>query len=263
MDASQADADAAAKYGVKPGAVERRTGPYDPAWYKEGVPAADPAKVEAELKDLKVNEWARRPTPRKPGMNMDWGSAVFVPDADAVVRFSGGHCAYSGTAPVVYDVKTDRWALPFAPSLPLDFNYSNDQVGGEWDFRGDPWMACHTYKTTGYDPNVKSLVFAGRDYTYFFDPQTGKWSRSGEKNPFRRDCFVVTLCATPKGAVAWADTRGREAAGLWRLDAETRTWRPLPLSGALPAKSPDQHGMAYDSKRDRLLFFSNAEQDQG
>lgn len=101
------------------------------------------------------------------------------------------------------------------------------------------------------------------DYTYFFDPQAGKWSRNGDRNPFRRNCFVVTLCSTPKGVVAWADKHDRDAAGLWRLDAEKRTWTALPLNGGLPAKSPDQHGMAYDSKRDRLLFFSNADKDKG
>ena len=51
--------------------------------------------------------------------------------------------------------------------------------------------------------------------------------------------------------------------GLWRLDASSRTWKALPLTGTLPAKSPDQHGMAYDSKRDRLLSFSNADKNKG
>jgi hypothetical protein len=74
--------------------------------------------------------------------------------------------------------------------------------------------------------------------------------------------YVVTLCTTPQGAVVWADKR-EGAAGLWRLDADSRTWKVLPLTGTLPAKSPDQHGMAYDSKRDRLLFFSNADKNKG
>jgi hypothetical protein len=48
--------------------------------------------------------------------------------------------------------------------LSLEFIYSNDQVSGEWSFQGNPWMSCHTYKTTGYDPNLKRLVFAAHDY---------------------------------------------------------------------------------------------------
>src|SRR5207249_2766332 len=74
--------------------------------------------------------------------------------------------------------------------------------------------------------------------------------------------YVVTVCATPEGAVVWADkTSG--GAGLWRLDAKTRSWKALPLRGDLPDKSADRHGMAYDSKRNRLLFFSDAGKRKG
>ena len=47
-----------------------------------------------------------------------------------------------------------------------------------------------------------------------------------------------------------------------RLDA-SRRWKPLPLKGELPPKSPDHHGLAYDSKRDRLLFFSDLGKTKG
>jgi hypothetical protein len=262
LDASKTDRDGTDRFGAKPGATERRTGPHDPAWYREGVPAADPAKVEAALKELPANQWVQRPTPKLPRPNMDWGSAVFAPELNLILRFSGGHSAYSGTAPQVYDVRTDRYTIPFAPELPLEYIYSNDQIRGEWSFKGRPWMTGHTYKSTGYDPHVKGLVFAPHEYTYFFDPKTGKWSRTAEKNPYRPNFYVVTVCATPKGAVVWAERRAG-GAGLWRLDADSRTWKPLPLKGALPSASPDQHGMAYDSKRDRLLLFSNVGKDRG
>src|SRR5262249_38669616 len=72
----------------------------------------------------------------------------------------------------------------------------------------------------------------------------------------------VTVCSTPQGAVVWAD-RPSDGAGLWRLDAKTRAWEPLPLKGELPDKSADRHGMAYDSKRNRLLLFSNVGKRKG
>ena len=72
----------------------------------------------------------------------------------------------------------------------------------------------------------------------------------------------MTLCATPAGAVVWADKRGGDA-GLWRLDADKKAWVALPVKGTLPAKSPDQHGMAFDSKRGRLLLFSNVDRNKG
>jgi Galactose oxidase, central domain len=257
FDVGKPDAAGEEKFGAKPGTVTRRTGSHDPAWYRDGVPPTDPAKVAADLKDLPANRWVVRPTPKRPGMNMDWGSAVFDRAGDKILRFSGGHSAYSGTAPVVYDVKTDRYSLPFAPEYPVEYVYSNDQVRGEWSFRGNPWMTGHTYKSTGYDPNLKCLVFAPHEYTYFFDPGAGTWSRSVGKNPYRPDFYNVTVCATPAGAVVWADARDGGKAGLWRLDATSKAWKPLPLKGELPAKSPDRHGMAYDAKRERLLLFSD------
>jgi hypothetical protein len=43
------------------------------------------------------------------------------------------------------------------------------------------------------------------------------------------------------------------------MDAATVAWKPLPLQGKLPPSSSDQHGQAYDSKRDRLLCFHGTE----
>ncbi|MSQ97370.1 MAG: hypothetical protein EXR98_22845 [Gemmataceae bacterium] len=263
VDALKTDVDGTEKHGVKPGTTERREGSHDPTWYFKGVPQADEKKVEADLKELPVNAWHVRPTPKKPGMNMDWGSAVFAPGLDLILRFSGGHSAYSGTAPHVYNVKTDRYTIPFAPEYPLEYVYSNDQVRGEWSFKGNPWMTGHTYKSTGYDPNLKALVFAPHEYTYFFDPKTSKWSRTQERNPYQASFYLVTVCATPKGAVVWANQRQGGAPGLWRLDAESRTWKPLPLKGGMPVTSPDHHGMAYDSRRDRLLLFSDLGKNKG
>jgi hypothetical protein len=263
IDASRPDRDGTARQGVKPGTTERRTGPHDPAWYREGVAAADPARTARELADLPANTWVPRPTPRVPQPNMDWGSAVFAPELDQIVRFSGGHSAYSGTAPHVYDVKTDRWALPFAPEYPIEYVYSNDQVSGEWSFRVNPWMTGHTYKATGYDPHLKALLFVPHEYTYFFDPARGKWSRSADRNPYRVNFYVNTVCATPRGAVVWADQRGKDAPGLWRMEAAALRWNALPLKGELPAQSPDQHALAHDTKRDRLLFFSGVGKNKG
>jgi hypothetical protein len=257
FDVARLGAAAAEKFGTPAGATVRRAGSHDPDWYREGVPPADPSKVANELKDLPANRWVVRPTPKRPGMNMDWGSAVFDTAHDLILRFSGGHSAYSGTAPQIYDVKTDRYSLPFAPEYPLEYVYSNDQVRGEWSFQGRPWMTGHTYKSTGYDPNLKGLVFAPHEHTYLFDPVTKEWSRLPGKNPYRPDFYVVTVCATPAGAIVWGDAHDAGKAGLWRLDATSKTWKSLPLTGELPAKSPDRHGMVYYAKRDRLLLFSD------
>ena len=246
--------------GDRPGTKVVRTGSHDPAWYVTNLAPSDNTLTDTRLKDVKPNTWFLQTTPNRPGMNMDWGSIVLDTANDKIIRFSGGHSAYSGTAPVVYDLKSDRYYLAFAPEYPIEYVYTNDQVGGEWSFKGNPWMTGHTYKSTGYDPNLKCLVFVAHDYTYFFDATTNKWTRSGEKNPFVSDTFNNTVCPTPDGAVTWANVRGGGGDGIFRLDAETKKWKPLPVKDkkfAFPQKSPDQHGLAYDSKRDRLLFFSD------
>src|ERR1019366_1757118 len=158
VDATKTDAAGAAKHGVGPDTRTRRSGSHDPVWYHKDMLPVDVAKVEADLKGLPANEWIVRPTPKRPLMNMDWGSAVFAPEHDMILRFSGGHSAYSGTAPMVYDLKADRYSIPFAPEYPLEYVYSNDQVRGEWSFKQNPWMTGHTYKSTGYDPNLREFV---------------------------------------------------------------------------------------------------------
>jgi len=245
----------AEKHGVKLGMRTSRTGSHDPGWYKD-APAADPAKVADELKALPANRWTVRPTPKRPLMNMDWGSAVFDPATDRIIRFSGGHSAYSGTAPILYEVTTDRYWIPFAPEYPIEYVYSNDQVHGEWSFGKNPWMTGHTYKSTGYDPIRQRFVFAPHEYTYFWDfSRSNSWQRSGAKNPYRSDFYSLTLCSTTDGTVAWGDDRTINKPGLWKLVDDT--WKPLPLTGELPSKSADRHGAAFDSRRNRILFFSD------
>jgi hypothetical protein len=260
FDVSKPAAAGRQKFGVVAGATVRRTGSHDPKWYTEGVAAPDPMAVADRLKKLSANEWVQMPTPNMPKMNMDWGSAVFDTANDKILRFSGGHSAYSGTAPVVYDIKTDRYSLPFVPEYPLEFVYSNDQVRGEWSFRGRPWMTGHTYKTTGYDTHTKAMLFVGHQYTYTFDAVAGEWTRLPERNPFQPDYYHNTLCSAPDGAYLWG-LQGLETRGpwIWRFNSETKGWKPLPLviNPQLPAMGPDHHGLAFDTKRNRLLFFSD------
>jgi hypothetical protein len=123
-------------------------------------------------------------------------------------------------------------------------------------------MTGPTYKSTGYDPNLRAFVFAPHDFTYFFDPRKPQWSRAPERNPYQPDFYLVTVCATPKGAVVWAKHRPGGVPGLWRLDA-ARVWKALPLKGEMPQTGADHHGMAYDARRDRLLLFSDLGKHKG
>jgi hypothetical protein len=259
FDLSAGDAALTAKLGVKPGTVERRSGDHDPAWYKD-VPPADPAKVEAELAGLPANQWVLRKAPKAPVMNMDWGGMAYLAKLDVLARFSGGHCAYSGTAPFVYDIKTDRWSLPFAPELPIGFNCADNGVPRAiWSFGGNPWMGSHTWKHTAADASGQYLVYPRSGYTWFFDPAAEKWRRSKERYPFNHGETLTTMCTAPEGLAAWTPPRngGYEAGEIWLLAPGTEAWKQLAVKGKLREVTPDSQGMAYDSKRKRLLLFSN------
>ena len=263
LDVSKPDAAGAARLGVKPGAVERRTKFYDPEWYRQAGPG-DPAKIEAELAALKPNTWTLRPQPNRPGMDVCWGTAVFSPELDLIMRFSGGHCVYGGTAPQVYDLKTDRWSIPFAPEMYLEFCASNGGLLDGWSFSGSPWMPGHSYNATAYEPESKTMIYVSMGHAFFFDPAKGRWSRAEKPLPFKAHQHITTMANTPRGLALWAGHHPGYETVLHLLDAKARTWSKLPLKGALPATTcGDGTGMAYDAKRDRLLLFSIVDKNKG
>jgi hypothetical protein len=259
LDANRVDTAGTARLGVKPGAVTRREKFYDPKWYTEGLPAANPAKVAASYKALPANKWVRITPPRIPRPNMDWGSAMYLPKLDAIARFSGGHCAYSGTAPQVFDLATGRWSIPFAPEFPMDHCCSDGGVPGDWSFKGRPWMPGHTWKATGVDKSGGRLVYLGPRYTWFFDPAKKAWQRSSATHRWR-DVRKATLCRTPKGAVVLSDLKRRShRIAFFLIDDTTGEWKQMPLSGTLPGMSIDSLSTVYDSKRDRILIIAPRE----
>jgi len=54
-------------FSVKTGHGDAPQRAHDPGWASGGLPAADPAKVAMDLKNLPVNQWVLRPTPKLPG----------------------------------------------------------------------------------------------------------------------------------------------------------------------------------------------------
>jgi hypothetical protein len=264
IDATRSDAAGTAKHGVMPRTVTERKGPFVPSFFDE-APPPDAVAAEARLKTLPANTWVKLEPERRPNLDRCWGTAVYSPNHDVLMHWNGGHSSHCGTEVVCYHPGIDRWSLSTASEQPLEFVYTNDGTPGQWSFQKRPWMAPHTYKSYGYDPVLKRMLFAGKgELTYVFDPAGGDWERRTVPNPFDGEMFTVTLCATPKGAVAWAKLlTDRTDSGLWRMDATSRTWKALPLTGKLPPQSPDQHGLAYDAKRDRLLCFSGTAEGSG
>ena len=98
------------------------------------------------------------------------------------------------------------------------------------------------------------MLFVGRTaHCYIYDPDRGDWTGrfAKPKGMVHNDCYyTLTLCPTPRGLMAWT-----EAGKLFRFDAASMQWTELPLAGAkLPGSVVDNSTMAYDAKRDRLVF---------
>lgn len=261
-DPARTDAAGTVKYGVKAGSFAERKGPFIPAFYDD-APVPDPDSAGARLKELPANTWVSIVSPRRPNLDRCWGTAVYSPDHDVIMHWSGGHSSHCGTEVVRYHPGIDRWSLATASEQPLEMTYTNDQTPGQWSFQRRPWMTGHTYRSYAYDPVLKKMLFAGKgERTYLFDPALGDWEPQTVSNPFGGGMFMVNLCPTPRGVVAWSFLlTDRVSTGLWRMDAGTVTWKPLPLKGKLPPSSSDQHGQVYDSRRDRLLLFRGTERD--
>src|SRR5262249_39468448 len=152
---------ATAKRGVKAGTVTERKGPFVPAYFDE-APVPDPAAAADRLKDLPANTWGSIGPPRRPPQDRCWGTAGYSPHPRVIMHWSGGHSSHCGTEVVCYHPGIERWSLASASELPLEFTYTNDQTPGQWSFKRRPWMTGHTYRSYGYDPVLKKMLFAGK-----------------------------------------------------------------------------------------------------
>jgi hypothetical protein len=238
---------------VEPGQRVYRSGPFLPERYLEGD-RPDAAAFGDVLKKLPANVWTATKPPHRPPLNRDWGSAVLDLDHDRILRFSGGHSAHGGSDVIQYHLGSNRWELPFPVEFPLGQLYTNTEYPEGFNFNMRPWVTGHTYQNYGYDSASKKMLFTGEtNHCYFFSPDHGDWEGriAKPKGMNYGSCFyTLTLCATPHGLVCWTQN-----GQLFRFDSEKKEWLEVKLTGdKLPGSVVDNSTVAYDAKRDRLLF---------
>jgi hypothetical protein len=255
--AADAWTSAAAAEGVEPDQRAYRTAAFMPDYFMQGD-RPDAAANEAKLRALPLNTWVAMHPPWKPRVNRDWGSACIAPDADVLLRWSGGHCAHGGSDVPMYHFATNRWELPFPVEFPLGQCYSNTSYPTGFNFNRRPWVSGHTYKSFGYDPGSRLMVFTGHNpWSYLFDPRLGDWvGRSEKPRPMCYDSsfYTLTLC-TASGLYCWGGQYGH-AIGMYQWQPETKTWKALKPTGVpLPGPECDHSGLAFDAKRERLILF--------
>jgi hypothetical protein len=244
-------ADAWDRKGVEPGSRRYRTGRLHPDHYLQD-PKPDPSFAET-LKALPANTWVKTKPPQLPALNRDWGTAVLDPDRDLVLRWSGGHSAHGGTDVLQYHLNTNRWELTMPVEFPLGQLYTNTEYPEGVNFNRRPWVTGHTYQNYGYDPNLKKMLFTGRhEDCHVWDSGLGDWTGrfAKPKGMVYGDCFyTLTLTPTPQGLVCWTQN-GR----LYRFEGAEWVEKAL-QGGKLQGAVVDNSTLAYDSKRERLLFW--------
>lgn len=245
----------AGELAVDAGSVTWRTNRYDPAWFALG------ADTDAGTNAVAKNAWQRVNVPNRPATNHDWGTMAIDVTRRQLLRWSGGHSAYCGTDVLHYDLATNRFSIGFAPELPLEFTYTNDQVPGQWSFKRRPWMNVHTYKTYAYDAVLSSMLVYKVPYTYFYDDVAKDFVDPPVHSDLGGDAYVNTLEPIPTGMAAWTPN------GVFVREGTARVWSALtlvPMNGAaLPQQSPDQQSMVYDPVGNRLLLFPNVAGEKG
>lgn len=264
LDVGKIDQAGTAKHGVKPGAVGRRTGPFDPDWYGRGVPPADTAATAKVLKELPANEWVALKCPKWPTNRQGggWSTVALDTDRDQILHLGGGHSSYFGNDLASYDIRTGRWSVSYAPQFALEYNY--DLSGpGPWAFNLGPW-GNHNYHAYTYDATCQRLVYM-RNGTNFYNPAKKAWALEERlPTPFTVTKYTTHVVPTPKGAAAWTHLGNMyvRPMGLFRLEGG-RKWAKLPVKGEkLPLTITDGSAAAYDSRRDRLVMTTSGKQVQ-
>lgn len=235
--------------GVAPDTRVYRTGRLHPDHYLD-PPAGTTDEV---LKALPANEWVSMKPPKLPALNRDWGTAVYDPDRKLILRWSGGHSAHGGSDVLQYHTTTNRWELTMPVEFPLGQLYVNTEYPEGLNFNRRPWVTGHTYQSYGYDHRFKKMYFVGRKADcHVWDPDLGDWSGrflKPKEMTYGDAYYTLTITSTPSGLVCWTKD-GR----LFTLRDET-SWTVRNISGKLAGSVVDNSTLAYDAKRDRLLFW--------
>lgn len=232
-----------------------RTGPFHPDFFTQGE-KPDAAAFQKKLAELPANTWVATKPLHKPELNRDWGTAVLTPDNDLMLRWSGGHCAHCGTDVLQYHLRTNRWELTAPVEFPLGQLYTNTEYPAGVSFNGGAWITGHTYQSYACDPKTGHMWFVGqRKQAFRYLLWAAQWQTTGFDKPKGMNydsCFyTLTLCTIPSGIACWTN-EGR----MFHLPAGKTEWTEWKLTGdKLPGSQVDNSTLAYDAKRDRLVFF--------
>jgi len=208
----------------------------------------EPEKKEtvlAGLKGLAANSW-KNMNPPKLAPERNWGSYVYDTKTHRGFAWGGGHSAYAGAEMSTYDLTVNRWD---GMADPTNYNpiWLHGMVGGPpgVSFGGWSLLLSHARKSYGVDPRSDTVVnYVGdvfsikhRMFTANIGMCPGKYSYSDQ----------VAFATAPHGLYAYSPGL------LARADVKAGRWEEIAKGG--PPRHDEHSFLAYDSKRDRLVYF--------
>ncbi|MBL8027183.1 MAG: T9SS type A sorting domain-containing protein [Fibrobacteres bacterium] len=246
--------------GRIPNIKEYRTGVWEPNYFYTGIPATDTAASEAFLRNIPENSWVNVPAPKRPRGNHDWGTSVYDSDRDQILKFTGGHSAHCGNEVDAYSLSSNRWNISYSPEYPLEYTFDAG-LPAYFTFNGRP-MVTHSYDNYCYVPEFKKMMYVKPRFTFFYDPDRKEWDSVQVLNPtqFTTDYHRIAVNETAHGPLGWILRNGSSSTyDLYLFDTDSMKWNKLNVTGAtIPVYYTDIDGAVFDSKRDRMLFFSQS-----
>jgi Galactose oxidase, central domain len=215
----------------------------------KGAPE-DPTAVRARLKALPANSW-KLMTPPKKAVRRDWGTYIYDPVTHRAFAWGGGHSTYPGSDISEYDLLTNRWRGQADPAAYYPRWCHGMPVGiSGTDFAGNSMLPSHSRKAYGIDPLSKSVITWTGDVYDMREHRVIKFvgtcpPRKEKGHPVGQPVFLTTS----HGLYAYLNRRS----SLYRANVKMGRWDVISRGG--PKARTEWAHLAYDSKRDRLVYF--------
>lgn len=263
LDKRAVDEKLAAEMTARPNMRVYRDGPFVTDFTDLQLPESHKAP---QLDAIPANRWTRLPDAPFNSMGdvrpRAWNSVVWDPIHEQILSWGGGHSVSPANSVVHYSPVSGRMVESYDSESPYQ-RYGMGYGPYTTSLRNRPWIPAHTYRLYCWDPTSNLMLFGYGQQMYFYDPVRMDWLKTTAKLPYNANYNYTLNVATPHGMVAWTNTFGD--VGLWLVSAadgpDKLQVRRLEVQGKVPAALVDRDGLAYDSKRDRLLLHMPGDRD--
>ncbi len=217
----------------------------------------DPAAGRAALAALPVNTWTERKTPLG-SAERRWGFyGAYDIRTHKAYAWGGGHGGYQGADVTEYDLLANRWIGMIDPPAfkhPWRHKNSGDSPPG-LTYGGCILIQSHGRKSHGVDPLSNNVItshgdvysIADRRFVGFIGRCPGRWGLGDQ----------VGYVTAPHGLYAFTARggKGNNAPAIYRADVAAGRWDLVAADPGGPKDHSEANPMAYDSKRDAILYF--------